>query len=83
MMKWMVFSSEIYYLLVGLWFLALWMLPNAGSRRNYFSALFLVIVGVFPVVGGLFSIIPNSVLGGATILMFGTVAAAGISPYAS
>ena len=40
-------------------------------------------MGVFPVVGGLFSIIPNSVLGGATILMFGTVAAAGIKIIAS
>ena len=31
----------------------------------------------------LFSIIPNSVLGGATIMMFGTVAAAGIKIIAS
>ena len=46
MMKWMVFSSEIYYLLVGLWFLALSMLPNGGSRRNYFSALFLAAAGI-------------------------------------
>jgi len=54
-------------------------LTGVASRYvGYFIALLLVIVGVFPVVGGLFSIIPNSVLGGATILMFGTVAAAGI-----
>jgi len=54
-------------------------LTGVASRYvGYFIALFLVIVGMFPVVGGLFSIIPNSVLGGATILMFGTVAAAGI-----
>ena len=33
--------------------------------------------------GGIFSIIPNSVLGGATIIMFGTVAAAGIKIIAS
>ncbi|OIQ50904.1 Xanthine permease XanP [Pseudodesulfovibrio hydrargyri] len=38
----------------------------------------LVLFGVCPVVGGVFSIIPNSVLGGATLIMFGTVAAAGI-----
>lgn len=54
-------------------------LTGVASRYvGYFIALMLVIVGIFPVFGGLFSIIPNSVLGGATILMFGTVAAAGI-----
>jgi NADH-quinone oxidoreductase subunit N len=46
MMKWMIFSPEIYYLLVGLWFLALSMLPRAKSRRNYFSALFLAAAGI-------------------------------------
>ena len=46
MMKWMIFSPEIYYLLVGLWFLALSMLPRARSRRNYFSALFLAAAGI-------------------------------------
>jgi NADH-quinone oxidoreductase subunit N len=46
MMKWMIFSPEIYYLLVGLWFLALSMLPGAKSRRNYFSALFLAAAGI-------------------------------------
>jgi NADH-quinone oxidoreductase subunit N len=45
-MKWMIFSPEIYYLLVGLWFLALSMLPRARSRRNYFSALFLAAAGI-------------------------------------
>ncbi len=45
-MKWMIFSPEIYYLLVGLWFLALSMLPHARSRRNYFSALFLAAAGI-------------------------------------
>ena len=42
----MIFSPEIYYLLVGLWFLALSMLPRAKSRRDYFSALFLAAVGI-------------------------------------
>jgi NADH-quinone oxidoreductase subunit N len=46
MMKWMIFSPEIYYLLAGLWFLALSMLPGARSRRNYFSALFLAAAGI-------------------------------------
>ena len=45
-MKWMIFSPEIFYLLAGLWFLALSMLPRAGSRRNYFSALFLAVAGI-------------------------------------
>ena len=50
----------------------------ASRRVGYWISGLLVIFGLFPIVGGLFSIIPNSVLGGATIIMFGTVAAAGI-----
>jgi NADH-quinone oxidoreductase subunit N len=46
MMKWMIFGPEIYYLLAGLWFLALSMLPRARSRRSYFSALFLAAAGI-------------------------------------
>ena len=46
MMKWMIFSPEIYYLLASLCFLALSMLPRAKSRRNYFSALFLAATGI-------------------------------------
>jgi NADH-quinone oxidoreductase subunit N len=45
-MKWMIFSPEIYYLLVSLWFLALSMLPRSGTRRNYFSALILAAAGI-------------------------------------
>ena len=45
-MKWMIFGPEIYYLLAGLWFLALSMLPRARSRRSYFSALFLAAAGI-------------------------------------
>ena len=59
-------------------------LTGVASRYvGYFIALFLVIIGIFPVIAGIFSIIPNSVLGGATIIMFGTVAAAGIKIIAS
>ena len=45
-MKCMIFSPEIYYLLVSLWFLALSMLRRVNSRRNYLSALFLAAGGV-------------------------------------
>ncbi|MCP4691360.1 MAG: xanthine permease XanP, partial [Desulfobacterales bacterium] len=50
---------------------------------GFFIAGYLVLLGVFPVVGGVLSLIPNSVLGGATIIMFGTVAAAGVKIIAS
>lgn len=38
----------------------------------------LIIMGLFPHVGALFRAVPNSVLGGATIIMFATVAVAGV-----
>ncbi|MCP4687189.1 MAG: purine permease, partial [Desulfobacterales bacterium] len=54
-------------------------LTGVASRHvGFFIAGYLVLLGVFPVVGGVLSLIPNSVLGGATIIMFGTVAAAGV-----
>jgi xanthine permease XanP len=54
-------------------------LTGVASRYvGYFIALFLVLLGLFPAVGKIFSLIPDPVLGGATLLMFGTVAAAGI-----
>ena len=43
----------------------------------------LVLLGLFPAVGVIFSLSPDPVLGGATLLMFGTVAAAGIKIIAS
>lgn len=59
-------------------------LTGVASRYvGYFIALFLVLMGFFPVVGGLFEIMPQAVLGGATIVMFGAVAAAGIRILAS
>lgn len=45
---------------------------------GYYIAAFLVLLGLFPAVGLVFSLMPEPVLGGATLLMFGTVAAAGI-----
>ncbi len=54
-------------------------LTGVASRYvGYFIALFLVILGCFPVVAGLFQIMPQAVLGGATLVMFGSVAAAGL-----
>lgn len=59
-------------------------LTGVASRYvGYFIAGALLVLGLFPVVGQLFSLIPDSVLGGATLLMFGTVAAAGIKIIAS
>ena len=54
-------------------------LTGIASRYvGYFVALFLVILGLFPMVGQFFSMMPSPVLGGATLLMFGAVVAAGI-----
>ena len=54
-------------------------LTGVASRYvGYFIAGFLVVLGLFPAVGKVFALIPDPVLGGATLLMFGTVAAAGI-----
>ena len=50
----------------------------ASRYVGFYIAGMLALVGLLPVVGGVFSIIPPPVLGGATIIMFGTVAAAGI-----
>lgn len=59
-------------------------LTGVASRYvGYFIAAFLVVLGLFPAVGKVFSLIPDPVLGGATLLMFGTVAAAGIRIIAS
>lgn len=54
-------------------------LTGVASRYvGYYIAGLLMLLGLFPVVGVIFSLMPDSVLGGATLLMFGTVAAAGI-----
>lgn len=59
-------------------------LTGVASRYvGYYIAAFLVLLGLFPVVGIVFSLMPDPVLGGATLLMFGTVAAAGIRIIAS
>jgi xanthine permease XanP len=54
-------------------------LTGIGSRYvGYFIAGIFVLMGLFPVIGGVFQAMPQPVLGGATLIMFGTVAAAGI-----
>lgn len=59
-------------------------LTGVASRYvGYFIALFLVLLGLFPAVSLVFSLMPEPVLGGATLLMFGTVATAGIRIIAS
>lgn len=55
----------------------------ASRHVGYYIAGLLVLFGIFPVIGGIFSLIPKPVLGGATLLMFGTVAASGIKIIAS
>lgn len=59
-------------------------LTGVASRYvGYYIAGMLILLGLFPVVGIIFSMMPDPVLGGATLLMFGTVAAAGIRIIAS
>jgi len=50
----------------------------ASRYVGMYLAGFLVILGLFPVIGAFFRSLPLPVLGGATIVMFGTVAAAGV-----
>jgi xanthine permease XanP len=50
----------------------------ASRHVGMYLAGLLVIFGIFPVIGGIFSVIPNSVIGGAMIVMAGTIAASGI-----
>jgi xanthine permease XanP len=54
-------------------------LTGVGSRHvgTYIAAI-LMLLGLFPAVGGLLQALPQAVLGGATIIMFGTVAVAGV-----
>jgi xanthine permease XanP len=55
----------------------------ASRFVGMYLAGFLVLLGLFPVIGEFFRSLPNPVLGGATIVMFGTVAAAGVNIIAS
>lgn len=54
-------------------------LTGMASRYvAFWAAGILLVLGLFPVIGGVFQQLPKPVLGGATLVMFGTVAAAGI-----
>jgi xanthine permease XanP len=54
-------------------------LTGIASRHiGVWIGAILIIMGLFPHIGALFRAVPNSVLGGATIIMFATVAMAGI-----
>ncbi|MDB9524584.1 nucleobase:cation symporter-2 family protein [Oscillatoria sp. CS-180] len=54
-------------------------LTGVGSRYvGYYIAGILALLGILPIVAGIFQTIPQPVLGGATIMMFGSVAVAGI-----
>ncbi|MBT00585.1 MAG: purine permease [Oceanospirillaceae bacterium] len=54
-------------------------LTGVASRYvGYYIGAILVILGLFPIIGAVLQQIPKPVLGGATLVMFGTVAAAGV-----
>ncbi|MGR7919825.1 uracil-xanthine permease family protein [Zobellella denitrificans] len=54
-------------------------LTGVASRFvGIYIAAILFIMGLFPVIGGILQQMPKPVLGGATLIMFGTVAVAGI-----
>ncbi|QIQ20720.1 uracil-xanthine permease family protein [Zophobihabitans entericus] len=54
-------------------------LTGVASRYvGYFVAGMLILLGLFPAVSGFVQHIPEPVLGGATLVMFGTIAASGV-----
>ncbi|EMY3533076.1 xanthine permease XanP [Yersinia ruckeri] len=54
-------------------------LTGVASRYvGFVVALMLILLGLFPAVAGFVQHIPEPVLGGATIVMFGTIAASGV-----
>lgn len=59
-------------------------MTGVGSRYiGFFVAGILALLGLLPIVGGAFQSIPQPVLGGATTIMFGSIAVAGIKIIAS
>ena len=51
---------------------------NASRHVGKYVAAFLFILGLFPIVGVVFNIIPDAVLGGVLLLLFGIIAATGM-----
>ncbi|GFE67462.1 uracil-xanthine permease family protein [Chroococcus sp. FPU101] len=59
-------------------------MTGVGSRYvGFFVAGILVLLGLLPIVGSAFQSIPQPVLGGATTIMFGSIAVAGVKIIAS
>ncbi|MBE9016144.1 purine permease [Chroococcidiopsidales cyanobacterium LEGE 13417] len=55
-------------------------ITGVGSRYiGYYIAAILAFLGLFPIVGGIFQTLPQAVLGGSTIIMFGSIVVAGIN----
>lgn len=55
----------------------------ASRWVGIYVAVILVCMGFFPILGAVFMLIPKPVLGGATLVLFGTIAVAGIRILAS
>jgi xanthine permease XanP len=59
-------------------------LTGVASRHvGFYVAGFLVVLGLFPIIGSVLQSIPKPVLGGATLVMFATIAVGGIKILAS
>jgi xanthine permease XanP len=59
-------------------------MTGVGSRYvGFFVAAILALLGLLPIVSGAFQSIPQPVLGGATTVMFGSIAVAGVKIVAS
>lgn len=50
----------------------------ASRHVAFYIAGFLVLLGIFPAVGAVIQLMPKAVLGGATLVMFATIAVAGV-----
>lgn len=50
----------------------------ASRHVGLYIAPLLIIMGCFPIIGSVFLLVPKPVLGGATVILFGTIAVAGI-----
>lgn len=59
-------------------------MTGVGSRYvGFYVAGIFAVLGLIPIVGGIFQVIPQPVLGGATLVMFGSIAVAGLNIVAS
>ena len=55
----------------------------ASRYVGYFIAAIFVVLGLFPIIGSVLQTLPKPVIGGATLVLFGSIAAAGIRILAS